>query len=57
MDAIIRYEDGTLDEEGVRQLFQQLIDTGTAWQLQGSYGRTAVQLIEAGVCHAPKPKK
>ncbi len=33
------------------QAWQHLIDTGLAWQLQGFFGRTATQLIKAGVCH------
>lgn len=47
---IMRYEaDGmTFDEEV--SLFQQLIDTGMAWQLQGHYGRTAAAMIEGGHC-------
>ena len=47
--AIIAFESGDLDEEGVRELFQHLVDTGLAWTLQGSYGRAAAALIEAGV--------
>ena len=33
--------------------WQHLIDTATVWQLQGWYGRTAMALIERGVCTAP----
>lgn len=51
-DGIMAYEAGELDEEGTIALFQGLIDSGIAWQLQGSYGRTAAGLIEAGVCSA-----
>lgn len=47
--AIIAYESGELDDEKVIELFQHLVDTGLAWQLQGSYGRTAVALIEEGL--------
>jgi len=50
--AIIAFESGQLSEEGVLELFQQLINSGLAWQLQGSYGRTAKALIEAGHCKA-----
>lgn len=39
-------------EEEFIEAWQHLIDTGTVWQLQGSYGRGATQLIEQGVCHA-----
>ncbi len=31
--------------------WQHLIDTGLAWNLQGWFGRTAIHLIEQGVCH------
>ena len=48
--AIINYETGMLDDEQSIALFQHLIDTGLAWQLQGSYGRTAQALIENGIC-------
>jgi len=30
--------------------WQFLIDTGLCWSLQGWFGRTAVQMIEAGIC-------
>ena len=46
--AIIDYESGELSDEEVLVLFQYLVDTGLAWTLQGSYGRTAVHLIENG---------
>jgi hypothetical protein len=49
VNAIIAYETGELDEEKTIELFQHLVNTGLAWQLQGHYGRTASALIEAGV--------
>jgi hypothetical protein len=30
--------------------YQELIDTGEAWYLEGHVGRTAMDLIERGVC-------
>jgi hypothetical protein len=46
--AIIDFENGDLDRDEVIELFQYLVDTGLAWTLQGSYGRTAAALIDAG---------
>lgn len=47
---IIQYEQGELEECDVIDLFQELIDTGLAWSLQGHYGRTASRMIDAGMC-------
>ncbi len=38
------------DEEEQALAMQQLINSGAAWGLQGSTGRAAMALIEAGVC-------
>ena len=48
IDDIMRYEDGQMDEQETIEMFQKLVNSGLAFQLQGSYGRTAVALIEAG---------
>jgi len=47
VDAIMDYEDGQLDEAGILKLFSLLIQDGSAWTLQGHYGRTARALIDA----------
>lgn len=38
------------DEDLELKAWQQLIDTGHVWTLQGWFGRRAAELIEAGVC-------
>lgn len=49
MSGILDYEMGILEEDDTIALFQHLVDTGMAWQLQGSYGRTAQHMIDAGL--------
>ena len=51
VSKIIAYECGELGDQESIDLFQELINSGLAWQLQGSYGRTAQALIHAGLCH------
>ena len=53
IDRLMAYESGELTDDEVIALFQELIDSGLAWQLQGLYGRTASQFIEAGYCSDP----
>ena len=54
IDRMIAWENGELDGEQTCQLFQELIDSGLAWQLQGSYGRAANTLIQLGYCSMPE---
>ena len=54
VSKIMEYEDGRMSQDDTITFFQELIDTGLAWQLQGSYGRQAKYLIDAGYCHAKK---
>ena len=49
VSKIMAYEEGKLDQDEMILLFSQLVSSGMAWKLQGSYGRTAKCLIDAGV--------
>lgn len=49
MARIIQYDNGEMPEEEVVDFFQELVDSGIAWQLQGHYGRTASWLIREGL--------
>ena len=53
--------EGFIEAENKTQFvdaWQYLIDTGLCWDLQGWFGRTAVQMIESGICTAPgQPSK
>lgn len=54
VDILVTYEQGDLDEADTMALFQALVDRGLAWQLPGSYGRTAMALIDAGHIRSKK---
>tara|TARA_R100001594_G_scaffold101796_1_gene136365 strand:+ start:637 stop:810 length:174 start_codon:yes stop_codon:yes gene_type:complete len=54
ISKIIEYEDGMLDDDQVIELFQDLVDNGMAWSLQGSYGRMAAYLIDEGLVYCRK---
>ncbi|MET8111210.1 DUF7417 domain-containing protein [Streptomyces prasinus] len=45
---LITYEEGQLGDRETLDLFSILVRSGMAWTLQGSYGRTANELIHAG---------
>ena len=47
-DYIIRFEDNTLTDAETIELFSYLVSTKLCYHLQGSYGRYAEDLIEAG---------
>jgi hypothetical protein len=51
LDMIVDYETGVLNYEDTLDMYQELINTGLAWRLQGHYGRTAQRLIEDGYCY------
>lgn len=50
IDQLIAFESGLLDENQIVEFIQDGINKGWVWQLQGFYGRLAVDLIDAGLC-------
>ena len=42
-----------MSESEVVSFFQELVNTGLVWNLQGFYGRTAVHLIQEGLVTVP----
>lgn len=48
---IVQLEQGDCSDEDIVHGMQHLLDNGMAWQLQGSYGRMASDLIAMGHCH------
>ena len=50
VNDIINYEAGEQSHDDTIKMFQNAINSGLAWRLQGSYGREAMSLIESGDC-------
>lgn len=48
IDTLIAYESGELNDAETINFFADLVKTKMAWSLQGSYGRMASALIDAG---------
>jgi hypothetical protein len=55
LESIIKYENGTMDDSEMIELFQELVNNGMAWSLQGHYGRVATGLIHEGIVTRAKP--
>lgn len=45
---VIAYESGDLDFDETIELFEELYETGMLWQLQGSYQRAFMDMVQAG---------
>lgn len=53
-EAVMIIEGETpVDEDTQLDAWQHLVDTGIVWQLQGSYGRQAARLLDAGILEQP----
>ena len=53
IEEFVQIPDGVDTYTANVQAWQYLIDSGHAWTLQGWYGRTAVSLIDDGICTPP----
>jgi len=49
VDQIMDFEGGNMSDEDILNFFADLIKSGQAWTLQGSYGRFANSLIQNGL--------
>lgn len=49
LEKLMRFEAGDMDEAETIDFFQDLVNTGMAWKLQGYYGRMAAHLIDQGL--------
>ena len=49
LEKIGAYESGDMSQDEEVGFFQELVDSGMAWHLQGHYGRHAMYLAEAGL--------
>jgi hypothetical protein len=47
----MKYESGECSQDEIVEGFQDMIDSGIVWSLQGHYGRVANQLLDSGLCH------
>ena len=54
VDKVIEYEAGEMSDEDTVSFYQELVNSGMAWTLQGHYGRMAMHLIESGLVQQPK---
>lgn len=53
-DKIIRYEQDDMDDNEIVEMYQELLDTGIIFGLQGHYQRTATRLMHAGLITMPQ---
>ena len=53
-DKIIAFEQGELTDQETIDLFQEMVNSGLVWELQGSYGRTAMAMIDVGIVKVPE---
>ncbi len=57
VNQLMDYESGAMSDDEQVELFQMLVDTGMIASLQGSYQRTARDMIEAGLVNDNNKRK
>lgn len=50
IEKLIAYETEEISEQDEVRLIQGMINDGSIWHFQGSYGRRAMELLDAGLC-------
>ena len=53
VEKIMKFENGEMNQEETIDFFQEIINSGLVWELQGFYGRQAMELIEENLCTEP----
>ena len=56
VSQIMAYESGEMEQAEMIAFFQFLLDSGMIYSLQGSYQRTAQQLLDAGLIEQPRQR-
>ena len=56
VDDMMAFESGEMSEKEMIKMFQRMVNTGQVWSLQGSYGRGAQSLLDAGLIKYPTKK-
>lgn len=54
---IMCFEDGDMTEKQTISFFQELVNSGLAWKLQGCYGRYARAMLEEGLISLPQDQE
>jgi len=57
VEKIIKFENGEMNQEETIDFFQEIINSGLVWELQGFYGRQAMELIEENLCTEPSQEQ
>lgn len=48
VDKIMAYENDEMTMEEIKEFFQEMVDSGLVWQLQGHYQKVARSMLSLG---------